>query len=237
MKRPGLSRNALKVLDVDTAEHGAPVPDRRAKDIAELTTVDEDALRAIAEVFAGTALPADPRKVRSLLKLRGEVTEAWAHARNAFVQIGRALNALDTELTRDERDRLRLGFQQLFPFSETVASQFRQIALAVDEGRLPLEVLPGSYGTAYQLALLKPAELTEARLRGLLRADVTRNAVIQFRREVLAVTRHKPPGLDRNRLLAELRRIEADRQRLVGELSVLRDRRRRIRAILSGEEA
>ncbi|ONG56371.1 hypothetical protein BKE38_06035 [Pseudoroseomonas deserti] len=235
MKRPGLSRNALKSLDVDQSAAGAP-PDRRAKDIAELITVDEEAMRTIAKVFAGTSLPKDPRKVRSLLKLRGEVNEAWSQARNAFVQIGRALNDLDSELTRDERDRLRLGFQQLFPFSETVASQFRQIALAVDEGRLPLEVLPGSYGTAYQLALLKPAELEEAQLRGLLRADVTRNAVIQFRREVLAVARHRPAGLDRNRLLAELRRIEADRRRLVEQLARLRVRRRQISAILSGEE-
>ena len=74
---------------------------------------------------------ADQRKVKLLLKLRTDVAVAWIKTRDAFIEIGRALNDVDRELDPVERDRFKAGFRQLFPFSETVASQSRAIARAV----------------------------------------------------------------------------------------------------------
>jgi len=229
----GLSRRALRSINTDRIFPQGEIPDRRARDIAALTVSDPGVLETIQQIFAGTTLPNDPRKVRSILKLRGEVAEAWGHARDAFVEIGRALNAVDLELEPTERDAMRRGFARLFPFSETVATQFRQIARAVDEGRLPLQACPGSYGTAYQLALLTPRQLDIARERGLIRSDVSRNAIISFRKEVRAVAHRAPRSLNLSKLRNELYKLEAERQRALDGLVALRRRMREIRALLA----
>lgn len=128
---------------------------------------------------------------------------------------------------------MRRGFARLFPFSETVATQFRQIARAVDEGRLPLQACPGSYGTAYQLALLTPRQLDIARERGLIRSDVSRNAIIAFRKEVWAVAHRAPRSLNVLKLRNELHKLEAERQRALDGLVALRRRMSEIRTLLA----
>ena len=173
--------------------------------------------------------------MHTLLALRGEIIESWTQARDAFLHIGRTLNRLDTTLTPDERNRLRDQSARLFPFSEGVASQLRQVALAVDEGRLPASMLPGSYSVAYQLTLLKPAQMALAQERGLLRPDVTRQAIIQFRRETrehLIVARQRT--LSRSHLRRELLRLQAERRSVLHAMVAVRRRIREITGILKG---
>jgi hypothetical protein len=228
-----LSRRKLREIATEDEPPDAALPDPRQADIERLVTVDGDVLDTVREVFQGTTLVDDPAKVRALLQARGQVVEAWSNAKAAYLECGRALLAVDGVLDDAERDALRRGFSRLFPFSETVASQFRQIARAVDIGRIPLECCPGSYSTAYQLALLTPAQLEIARARGLLRPDVSRHLVLAFRREF-----HIDPGRTREsislpKLRAELRRIDAEVRRGLEALVVLRRRRREIRAVLA----
>ena len=229
----GLSRRALRSIDTDQTFSEGEIPDRRSRDIAALTVPDSSVLETIEQIFRGTTLPNDPRKVRSILKLRGEVAEAWGHARDAFIEIGRALNAVELELEPAERDAMRRGFARLFPFSETVATQFRQIARAVDEGRLPLQACPGSYGTAYQLALLTPRQLDIARERGLVRPDVSRNVIISFRKEIKEVTQQTLRGLKVSRLRDELQKLARERRRGLDSLVALRRRMREIETLLA----
>jgi hypothetical protein len=228
-----LSRRRLRELASEDEPPGAVLPDPRQKDIERLVTVDGEVLDAVREVFQGTALIDDPAKVRALLQARGQVTEAWSNAKAAYLECGRALLAVDVVLDESERDALRRGFGRLFPFSETVASQFRQIARAVDTGRIPLECCPGSYSTAYQLALLTPAQLEIARTRGLLRPDVSRHVVLAFRREVRTSSGAPRESIDPPKLRAELRRINAELRRALEALVALRRRRREIRAVLA----
>ncbi len=228
----GLSRRALRNINTDHISPEGGIPDRRARDIAALTASDPKVLLEIEQIFEGTMLPKNPHKVSSILKLRGEVAEAWGHARDAFIEIGRALNAVELELEPAEKDAMRRGFARLFPFSETVATQFRQIARAVDEGRLPLQACPGSYGTAYQLALLTPGQLSIARERGLIRSDVSRNAVISFRKEIQAVAQQTSPSINLSKLREELNRLEVERRRTLDSLVTLRHRMREVRALL-----
>lgn len=232
----GLSRRSLRNINTDHIPSEGGIPDRRSQDIAALTASDPDVLLEIEQIFEGTMLPKDPRKVSSILKLRGEVAEAWGHARDAFIEIGRALNAVELELEPVERDAMRRGFARLFPFSETVATQFRQIARAVDEGRLPIQACPGSYGTAYQLALLTPGQLKIAHERGLIRSDVSRNAVISFRKEVQEVTQRDLRRVSVSKLQDELNKLGEERRRVLGNLVALRRRIREIRALLTSNE-
>ena len=221
-----LSRRRLRELASEDEPPGAVLADPRQKDIERLVTVDGEVLDAVREVFQGTALIDDPAKVRALLQARGQVAEAWSNAKAAYLECGRALLAVDSVLDEAERDALRRGFGRLFPFSETVASQFRQIARAVDTGRIPLECCPGSYSTAYQLALLTPTQLEIARTRGLLRPDVSRHMVLAFRREVRTNGGAPRESINLPKLRAELRRINAEVRRGLDALVALRRRRR-----------
>jgi hypothetical protein len=232
----GISARRLRQAEPDDTLDATNLPDPRAREVAALVTVDEGVLNAIREVFTGTGLADDPTKVRALLQARSSVAEAWRDARNSYIECGRALLAVDRQLTATEQDALKRGFARLFPFSETIASQFRQIARAVDEGRLPLDVCPGSYSTAYQLALLTPGQMELARSRGLLRANVSRHAVLAFRREVRGVTGTPRQEIDFSRLRGEARRLEAERRRQLEALLATRRRLREICALLRGSE-
>jgi hypothetical protein len=237
VSRGGISARRLRQAEPDDALDAANLPDPRAREVAALVTVDEGVLKTIREIFAGTGLADDPTKVRTLLQARSSVAEAWRDARNAYIECGRALLAVDRQLTATEQDALKRGFARLFPFSETVASQFRQIARAVDDGRLPLEICPGSYSTAYQLALLTPGQMELARSRGLLCADVSRHAILAFRREVRGVTGAPRDGIDFSRLRGEARRLETEERRLQEALQATQRRLREIRALLQDQEA
>lgn len=235
------SKMALKAFllaeDPDTLE----LADPRSAALLALDADQEVTLAAIREVFAGTPLPDDAERVAHLLRIRAEIHEEWTDARDAFLAIGRALLSLDEMLTRAERVRLRRGSARLFPFSDATATQLRQIARAVASGRLPQHLCPGSYGTAYQIALLSDAQMQAAQARGLIRPDVTRREILALRQEVHTidgVALAMPSGrVDRAALRAEARRLAARRARLADEIRDVEQRLHQIETLLAGSEA
>jgi hypothetical protein len=231
------SKSALKAFlaaEDDTRPEVTAV-DPRAAELSSLGAQDPVALEAIREVFAGTGLPEDKEKVRRILRARSEIQKEWGDARDSFLAIGRALIALENELTKTEFARLRRGTERLFPFSDATATQLRQIARAVDGGRIPAEACPGSYGTAYQITLLTEPQFRVALERGLIRPDVTRREIMQLRREVQADgAEPSPPGrLDRARLREERARLAERRARLAEELVIVERRIAQLDALLS----
>jgi hypothetical protein len=209
--------------------------DPRASELQALGADDPAAMEAIREVFAGTSLPDDQEKVRRILRARSEIQKEWGDARDSFLAIGRALIALENELTKVEFARLRHGSERLFPFSDATAAQLRQIARAVDGGRIPADACPGSYGTAYQITLLTEPQLRIARERGLIRPDVTRREIMQLRREVPADGMDPLPAgrLDRARLREERVRLSERRARLAEELAAVEHRITQLDELLS----
>lgn len=231
------SRASLKAFlaEEDAAVGDTDGGDPRATELRALGAEDPTALKAIREVFAGTSLPEDQEKVRRILRTRSEIQKEWGDARDSFLAIGRALIALENELTKAEFARLRRGTERLFPFSDATATQLRQIARAVDGGRIPAEACPGSYGTAYQITLLTEPQLLAARERGLLRPDVTRREIMQLRREISADGIEPPPSgrLDRARLREERARFGERRTRLAEELAAVERRIAQLDELLS----
>jgi hypothetical protein len=222
---------SLKRLHDIEADDISPA-DTRPADIAALTAVSAEVLDAIGEVFSGTGLMQDERKVKAILDARRAVGSAWDRAARSFVEIGRALNALDAQLrNREEKARLKAGFEKLFPFSEPVSSQFRRVAEMVDSGRVAETQLPGSYSAAYQVALLEPDELEAARQQGLIAPNTSRSAVIAFRRSIVK----QSSQVDLGALEAEARRIRETRRRLLQELIRLRGRASEISRLLETE--
>ncbi|GCE78715.1 hypothetical protein MSKU3_0190 [Komagataeibacter oboediens] len=202
-QRLGRSR-LLKLLEKDDAPQ--PV-DSRAETLTSQVVVQDDVVAVIRDVFEGTSLLSDQGKVSRILAVRTEINESWGQARDAFLSIGRALLDLENVLSKAEYLKLRSGSDRLFPFSDATATQFRQIARAVESGRIPLEKCPGSYGTAYQITLLNDQQLTLAYERGLIRPDVTRKEIASLRKEVM------PPANDAARM--DLAALREERRRLV----------------------
>lgn len=232
------SRAALKAFlaeDDSIAADVAPPVDPRAAELQALGTEDPAVVDAIRELFAGTSLPDDEDKVRRILRVRSEIQKEWGDARDSFLAIGRALLALEAMLTKGEFTRLRQGSERLFPFSDATATQLRQIARAVDSGRIPADACPGSYGTAYQITLLTDLQLRVARERGLIRPDVTRREILQLRRELPSDSMDPPPPsrLERARLREERSRLSERRVRLLEELAAVERRIAQLDELLS----
>lgn len=221
-----LSRRALNAL----TSNQAPPLDTRPAELSRLTTITGDVMDTLQDVFAGTPLLDDQKRVESLLSTRAEIQAAWGTAAKGFVMVGRRLLELDEQLvTAAERVALKLGCERLFPFSEPIASQLRAVARAVDAGVLTLESCPASYSAAYQITLLKPPLLDEARREGLIAPRTTRATLIAFRK------RHERPTdtqVDVAALTAEQHRIGAQLARLERQRRALEARSAEIDRIL-----
>ena len=232
------SRAALRefLLEADPEDAAGPA-DARAEALVALGREDGEVLATIGQIFAGTALPGDPARVSRLLRVRAEIHKEWRDARDSFLAIGRALLSLDEILTRTEMHRLRQGSERLLPFSDATATQLRQIARAVESGRLPYDLCPGSYGTAYQITLLNERQLRVARARGLLRPDVTRREIFDLRRELAEADEVLPSNrIDRAALREERNRLAVRRGRLATELAAVDLRLRQIAELLDDRQ-
>ena len=227
-KSRGVTRKALDAIDLG---HDATVPaDSRPAQLDKLTVISGEVIDTIKEVFSGTRVPNDNALMEAVIDARRSVGQAWGRIGHSAVEIGRALNSLDAKLhTREERLRLKVGFERLFPFSDPIASQFRRVAEAVDGGRFTVADLPSSYSAAYQLALLANEELDEARRRGLVAPHTTRAAVLAFRKERASI---RLVQVDVKALLAERRRLKEQRRQLLQQLLAIRRRDREIRQLI-----
>jgi hypothetical protein len=223
------SRRLLAALDTDEA----PPADLRPQQVERLVAASADVVEVMRDVFRGTSLLDDETMVRAVVETRHEVEHAWTSARASFVQIGRSLNRLDGMMrTKAERQALKVGFERLFPLSESIASQFRAVARAIDDGRLPEETCPASYSAAYQLALLEPTELDAARRAGLVSTTTSRATLIAFRKQLAAPVLAQ---VNVAALRAEMRRIDGRLERLAEEQQMLTSRRAEIARLLSAE--
>lgn len=140
------------------------------------------------------------------------ISALWNEARQKFLAIGRNL--------REAKLRYPQAFEKTIlprlPFGKQVAYQLRVVADAVDCGRLIEHEMPQSYGAAYRLANLDETEFKQARDEGLVRPDVQRRSIEDWKRE--RELRRRVASEGRDALLRE------ERDSLQGEAARLRDR-------------
>jgi hypothetical protein len=202
--RKGASAAAIRRLPADDDFVAEP----RTQLMHSIAVVqDPEVLSALEAVFQGTSVMSDQRKATTLVRVRNEVHIEWARARQSFVAIGKALLAAEDALSPEEFRQLSKNTGRVFPFSETTATQLRQVARAVVSGRLAEDEMPGSYSVAYQIALMDPSTIEIARSRHLVRPDVTRTELIAFRREVNTTVNPDRPR-------SKGRPVESERARL-----------------------
>jgi hypothetical protein len=211
-----MSRAALSRLE----EQEDILSDPRAQQLRSIAvTQDPAVLNALEAIFQGTGVMADEQKAQMLVQVRHEVHAEWRKAKQSFLAIGKSLLAVEQALAPDEFRRLSKGTERIFPFSETIATQLRQVARAVISGRLNETEMPGSYSVAYQIAVMDGPTIEIARSRNLVRPDVTRTEVIAFRREINAPPASQPQRLDISAVRREKARLTKLRDDLAERLA------------------
>ena len=158
---------------------------------------------------------ADPTYLTERPDFSREISVLWQDVREKFLRIGRLLVRAKAVLPRGEFDAM---IASDLPFNPSIAYQLRAVAAAIDTGRIGLDELPRAYSVAYQLTTLDDELLARARKAGLIRPDVRRVDVVQFKKSVLRPqadpAKIRALRFDRLRLLERLRNLEAELREL-----------------------
>lgn len=186
------------MVSLNQARKKNPVADTRALSFIGKTE-DTSALPTPADANLERII--DPDDVDAF---RDHLERLWRETRQRVLAIGRnLLNAL--EKLEDQPGRFEKLIEGL-PFSRPIASQMIAIAKAVEERKLVEEEIPPSYSVAYQLTTLSDEEMKRARQHGIVRPDIGRKDIIDFKRSLRAA---KP-----RQNTMDLRRLKAQRDRL-----------------------
>ena len=149
----------------------------------------------------------------------GALDRALAEVADAVATLQALSNDEDMDANALEKLEDQPGrFERLIeglPFSRPIASQMIAIAKAVEERKLVEEEIPPSYSVAYQLTTLSDEEIKRARQSGLVRPDIGRKDIIEFKRSLRAA---KP-----RQGTLDLRRLKAQRDRLRRALAEVED--------------
>ena len=145
------------------------------------------------------------------------IGDLWSEARAHFLAIGRYLAMAKDQLVHGEFEAM---IRKDLPFGVHVAYQLREVAAAIDSGRLCETEIPPSYSVVYRMAKLPDRALAEARTRGLVRPDVTRRELETFTRSLHEHEASHRHLLERRRqqLLAQQTKIAEELRRIDEEL-------------------
>ena len=141
-----------------------------------------------------------------------EISRLWSRAQGAFLEIGGLLIRAKEALPHGE---YVAAVEAELPFSARTAYQLREAARWAMGGVVPVERLPGSYSTIYLLSTLEPPLLQQAKQDGLIRPELKRAELIEWRRR-------RAGGQDpRAEMQARLERLRRERARIEEEMRQL----------------
>ena len=167
------------------------------------------------EVRNAKVLPPHRRMRQDLAELRTRanfadaIEEAWTEAEENFTTIGRYLNHAKSMLNHGEF----MGMVESdLPFRYSTANRLMKVAAALDAGALPADRLPPSYATVYELLTLSDEERRQAIKEGVVRPDMQRRDVTEFRKRLRQPDQSKRAKLEteREKLRKRLQEIEAE---------------------------
>jgi hypothetical protein len=181
--------------------------------IKAVTISKAKALSNIDPRFEGIELT--ERQLRTREEFRIEISNAWEGIEKRFVLIGRYLLQAKDKLAHGEY--LEMVDRDL-PFTRTAAYRMKMVAEAITSGRLIESELPGNYTILYEFASLTVAELQAARTRHLVRLDVRRQEIAEFKRELRA-RRSGMSQVDKALLLKRRKQLLAQQAVLAQQLA------------------
>jgi hypothetical protein len=192
---------------------------------AEMRLLDPEQIRREVAPLANLLPSQSPRDVEILpphrqtridvaeLRTRANFVEAigkvWIEAEENFTVIGRYLNHAKSVLNHGEF----MGMIEAdLPFRYSTANRLMKVAAALDAGVLPANRLPPSYATVYELLTLSEDERRQAIEEGIVRPDMQRKDVTEFRKRLRQPTENKQRKLqtERARLMKRLEEIDRE---------------------------
>lgn len=209
-------------------------PDRQADGLRNLSVAPQAFADEFNRVFAGTGVAQDQEKVRAATILYNTLRNGAAKQIELYVQMGKALLAAERKFTADEWKLLIEHTEPLFQVPRNRAVMWRQIALAVEEGRLPVDRLPDSYSVAYVFTHYEPWRIKKAVEANVLRPSVTRREAENFRRLTMPDGGRDAASDGPSEELARLRKQE---RRLEEKLGAVRERIAQLRALSKAADA
>jgi Protein of unknown function (DUF3102) len=161
-----------------------------------------------ARVQALQTVRSEPQQAEEYVS---EISRLWSRAQGAFLEIGRLLIRAKDTLPHGE---YVASVEAELPFSARTAYQLREAARWAIGGTVSMERLPGSYSTIYLLSTLEPSLLKEAEKDGLIRPELKRAELIEWRR-------HKNGEGEREEVRSRLARLKRERAKLDEEITRL----------------
>ena len=149
--------------------------------------------------------------VREIARLSSDIS-------SRYIEIGRYLIEAKDKLEHGEFGTM---IEAELPFGARQAQRLMIVAEAVDAGVFPRERLPPSHSTVYELVSLKPEERERAIAEGVVKPEVTREAVIAFRQRIRG-SRQPRPLTSRGAISTRIRKLEAQREGIDAEIARLR---------------
>ena len=148
-----------------------------------------------------------------------EIARLWSRAQSAFLEIGRLLIRAKEMLPHGE---YTTAVEAELPFSARTAYQLREAARWAMGGSVPVERLPFSYSTIYLLSTLDSPTLREAERDGLIRPELKRAELIEWRRMRVRKQDGRVALRERlDRLRRERARIDEEMRHLEAQLGDL----------------
>jgi hypothetical protein len=185
-----------------------------ARQARELTKADEriDALETVERTLA------------SRTEFTSAIEQAWAGVTRRYILIGRYLIQAKVALPHGEYEAM---LESDLPFNRSTAFKLRKVTEALDAGGIADKELPPNYTLLYEVSTLTKRELAEARARKLIRQDVTRREISEFKAE-MRVPRLPAPNRDRAALVRK-------RDTLREKIAALQEQLRAIEEELGGD--
>lgn len=157
-----------------------------------------------------------PRELATRAEFAEDIRRNWLNALEATVQVGRRLNEAKEKLPHGEYEAM---VEQDLPFKPATARKLREVATFVDSGKVPLEQLPEAYSTVYAIATMPEERRQEALEQGVIRPDVTRRELEEFKIPVTLFTAQVPTAQVLESTLTALpQRLGADLETLFADM-------------------
>jgi hypothetical protein len=204
--RPRKPKTEMRLLD----------PEQIRREVAPLANLlPSQSMRDVEVLSPYRRSRIDLAKLRTRANFVEAIGEVWAEAEENFTAIGRYLNHAKSVLNHGEF----IGMIEAdLPFHYSTANRLMKVAAALDAGALPVDKLPPSYATVYELLTLSEDERRQAIEEGVVRPDMQRKDVTEFRKRL-----RQPAGNKRTRLQTERARLVKRLSEIDKELASMKD--------------
>lgn len=242
-----LSRSALMQLSAQVAatpmQHAtvsapAVIPMTQTQRVADLKVINEDQANRIANILGGDILR-DQNSLLAILRAQKELAEDASRVLDAAISMGRSLVDLRKAVGGRFQQVLRHSSELFGGLSKGNASKLMSVADFVDKQQIDMHILPTHYTVIYEFTTLPPAEVEEAVRKGLIRPDISRREVIEWKKTLslpeIAGTRSalEHDSIRKARLRSELTKLDREERDLEAKLSAVKVRKQEIEVTLS----